>query len=250
MPTQLSIARRWLAASLALSVMAGSAALAQQASPPAAPPMADCTQTADRAKAITACSDIIKSRGTENSALLSAYRARAAANLANKKTADALSDLTRALVLDPKNPALWIERGDVRANLGQRIRSAADYSVALKYDPKNAKALVGRGEQFRALGALQRAIADHTEALKVDPKSAAAYAGRAYAQVRLGNDKDAAADAEEAIKLDARSSQAYIARALSAAKSDKVKATNDLKKALELDPASVIAKAELDKLSR
>ncbi len=245
-----------LAAMLVLLHGFSGAVIAQtpQATAPAiaatVPPMADCVQVTDTAKAVAACSAILKSRGADNATLLAAYRARAVAQLAAKKTSEALSDMTRALVLDPNNPTLWVERGDLRASLGQRIRAAADFSVALKYDPKNVKALIGRGEQFRGLGALQRAIADHTDALRIDAKAPAAYAGRAYAQQRLGKDKEAAADAEEAIKLDPKSALAYLARGLAQVKADKVKAVADLKKALELDPGSAVAKSELEKLSR
>lgn len=219
-----------------------------QTAPTAAAALTDCAQATDRAKALAACSAIIKEKGSDNAALLAAYRGRAAAAIATKKAPEALADLSRALVLDPKNVDLWVARGDVRASLGQRIRAAADYSVALKYDPKKVAALTGRAEQYRSLGALQKAVSDHTEALQLDPKSAVALAGRAYAQQRLGKDKEAIADADEALKLDGKAALAYLARGLAIGKTDKVKAATDLKKALELDPASPIAKSALQKL--
>jgi tetratricopeptide (TPR) repeat protein len=84
--------------------------------------------------------------------------------------------------------------------------------------------------------------------LKLDPKLVGALSTRAFAQQRLGRDKEAIADADEAIKLDGKAMLAYLARGLAQAKTDKVKATADLKKVLELEPKSQLAAEMLKKL--
>ena len=75
---------------------------------PAAPvaSMGDCTGTADRAKAITACGALIKDAGRDMAKLSAAYAARAAQYAATCKPRDALADYSRALSTDPKNAAL------------------------------------------------------------------------------------------------------------------------------------------------
>jgi tetratricopeptide (TPR) repeat protein len=224
------------------------AALVLGASAVHADTAADCKQTADRGKAIVACSALIKEAGTDNAKFVEAYVGRATASLATAKPADALADLKRAIAYDPKNADLWLKSGNVRAVLGQKIRAAADYSIAAKYDPKSSAALAGRAEMYRLLGALPRAISDSTEALKLDPKLVGALSTRAFSQQRLGRDKEAIADADEAIKLDPKAMLAYLARGLAQAKTDKVKATTDLKKVLELEPKSQLAAEMLKKL--
>jgi tetratricopeptide (TPR) repeat protein len=209
---------------------------------------ADCKQTTDRAKAMVACTTLLKDAGKDNAKIVEAYVGRATAALGSAKPTDALADLSKAIGYDPKNADLWLKRGNVRALLGQKIRAAADYSIAAKYDPKSAPALAGRAEMYRLLGALPRAISDSTDALKLDPKSVSALSTRAFAQQRLGRDKEAVADADEAIKLDGKSMLAYLARGLAQMKADPAKATTDLKKVLELEPKSQLAAAALKKL--
>lgn len=210
--------------------------------------MDDCKQTADKVKAIAACTAVIKDAAKDKAKLAEAYSARAAA-LAAEKPRDALSDLSQALYAEPTNAALWTKRADVRSMLGQHFRAAVDYSVALKYAPNNVAALLGRGDQYRRLGVLPKAIEDADAVLKIDPKSAVAYANRAYAEQRYGQDDKAYKDAEEAIKLDPKSALAYAARGFAKLKTDKQGGLTDLKKALELDPKLEAVTEALKKLA-
>jgi hypothetical protein len=73
---------------------------------------ADCKQTADRSKAIVACSALLKEAGKDNAKIVEAYVGRATAALGSAKPADALADLSKAIGYDPKNAALWLKRGD------------------------------------------------------------------------------------------------------------------------------------------
>ena len=242
-----------IAALCALAVTPVAHAQTTTTAPAAATPsvgtlMMGCTQTADRAAAIAACTGLIKAAGKDTATLSTAYMARAAAAKGNGDLKGAFNDLSSALYADPKNAGIWLKRGDIRAALGQKIRSAADYSIALKYDPKNINALLGRGEQYRLLGVLPKAIEDATAAIKLDPKSAAAFANRAYASQRYGKNDDAIKDADEAIKLDTKSAIAYAARGLARTATDKIAAITDLKRALELDPKLAAATDALKKL--
>ena len=217
-----------------------------QATPPAAPAAtapipADCTQTADKAKAVLSCTLYLKEIGKagwkDNDRMATILATRAAAYTGQGLHKAALTDVTRALYHLPKDAKLWHQRGQVRQALGQNIRCAADFSIALKYDPKMVPAYVGRSDCYRRLGALPKAITDADEALKLDPKSAAALATRGYAQLRLGKTDRALADSEEAIKNDPSSARGYLTRGLAQEKTDKAKADADVKKALALDPA-------------
>lgn len=222
---------------------------------PAATTLApECAQTADRAKAVAACTAFLKDLGKvvkpDQGLLASALSARASAYSAQALMKPAFNDVTRALYHAPKDARLWSQRGQIRQVLGQNIRCAADFSIALKNDPKLVQALIGRSECFRRVGALPKAIADADEALKVDPKSTAALTTRAYAQLRLGKFDRAIADADDALKIDPNSARAYLTRGLAQERTDKAKADADVKKALELDPQIKTEKGLAETLKR
>jgi tetratricopeptide (TPR) repeat protein len=198
--------------------------------------LTDCTQRIDLKKTEAACKLLAKEAGSDRAKMATAYTGLAAAAEGAKDLKGALKQLGWALAASPKDAALWAKRGDIRAALGQKIRSAADYSVALKYDPKNTTALLGRMGQYRLLGSLPNTVKDADAILALDPKSSVAMATRAYANQRMGKDADAAKDAEEALKLDPKSALAYAARGFAKLKTDKVAAVADLKKAIEFDP--------------
>jgi tetratricopeptide (TPR) repeat protein len=213
--------------------------------------LADCRDMATPAKAVVACSALVKEAGTDIKKVGEAYAARAAANVAARDYRAALSDYSSAIIRDAKNPELWHRRGLVRMKVTppQPIRATADQTLALRYDPKHLAALIERGDLHRQLGLLPKAIADATAALAIDPKSAAAYANRGYAQLRSNQVDKALADADDALKLDAKSIFGLLTRALVAEKKgDKAKAIEDLKRVIELDPERVIARDALKRL--
>ena len=231
-----------LAALLAVTALSGTAH---------ADAMADCRQTAEPAKAITACAVAIKEAGKDVAKAGEAYAARSAANEKKGDFKAALDDIYSACLRDPKNPQLWYRSGLIRMQQAkpQPIRASADMSIALKYDPKHVPALIARADYYRQLGLLPKAIADADAAIKLDPKQPAAFATRGYAQLRAGQPDKAAADADEAIKLDPKSTFGYLTRGLVLqGKKDKDKAVEALKKVIELDPKNTIAAKALKDL--
>jgi tetratricopeptide (TPR) repeat protein len=230
------------------------AAPAAPAGPAAVPAVvaasvADCTQTTDRAKAIAACTALIKDAGKDAAKLAAAFMGRASAEQATGDLSAALKDTAKALYAEPSNPTIWTKRADIFAAQGHPFWSATAYSVALKYDPKSMSALLGRSDQFRRLGLLPKAIEDADAALKLYPKSSTAYSLRAYAHQREGHDAEALKVAEQALALDPKSALAYAARGFAKIKTDKQGALDDLKKALELDPKLEAVTTALKKMT-
>lgn len=60
-------------------------------------------------------------------------------------------------------------------------KAIADFSALIRLDPKNAAVYGDRGLAYRKKGDLDRAIADYTDAIRIDPKYARAFNDRGTA---------------------------------------------------------------------
>ncbi len=102
----------------------------------------------------------------------------------------ALSDFDEALRLDPELFDAFIERGNLRCNLGQRQEGIEDYSRAIEIKP-SASAYFNRGNVHRQLREFDEAISDYEEAKRLNPKHSKVYANLGIAHLMNG-DKPAA----------------------------------------------------------
>ena len=92
----------------------------------------------------------------------------------------AVADFGRVLHLDPANvKAIW-DRALSYVELGQYDKALADYDAAIRLEP-SAALYLERGQARAAVGDLEQAVADFTEALALDPKHVGAYLARAGA---------------------------------------------------------------------
>jgi tetratricopeptide (TPR) repeat protein len=91
-----------------------------------------------------------------------------------KDTQGAMSDFSKAILINDKNEKAWLGHGNVMMK-GRRWKEAIeDYSVAIKIDPKYALAYYNRAIAYQGSGALAEGCLDLRMAeelsLKVDPK--------------------------------------------------------------------------------
>jgi tetratricopeptide (TPR) repeat protein len=228
--------------------MLGAVALALATPTAASATLGDCMQREDPAKAVTACSALVKSAGNDRKLLGTAYAFLGPAQRLNGDLRGALRSIGQALIYDPRNARLWHERGLARAALGQTLRASADETYAIRYEPRMVDAWIARGDLFRKLGFLNKAVVDAGEALKLDPRNHVALANRAYARLRLGQIDGAKADAEEALKIEPRSAKALLTRGLVLEKTDTAKALEDIKASLKMEPNDKIAQDALKRL--
>lgn len=168
-----------------------------------------------------------------NAALTASYTAEVALELRDKKAAEdaalkGIKAAERAISLNPKSAPNYV----VLATLcGQVI-------------PANV--LMGLSYGKRAKDAVEKAIA-------TDPKLSTAYEARGvgnyYLPASFGGGYDLAiADFRKAIELDSKNSEAWLWLGLSLRKQNKdAEARQAFSKALELDPARVWTKQQLDK---
>ena len=144
---------------------------------------------------------------------------------------------TEILRGNPINAVAWFKRG--KAYLDQRIDTRdlglaiTDLTKAIEIDPKYADAYQVRGVAFRRNGDFPRAIADQSKAIEINPGFAVAYGARGYAYQQRAT-AIARADYDKAIELDPAIVLAYFDRAfLHALNGDTNRAVDDLKRAFE-----------------
>ena len=94
---------------------------------------------------------------------------RAAAHYALGHYTDAISDLSRMIVADPKYPGVHRLRGTSYLKLGEYQKAIDDFSKAISLDSKDAEAYNNRGWSYEQLGAHQNAMDDFGKATSLEP---------------------------------------------------------------------------------
>ena len=84
----------------------------------------------------------------------------------------AIADFDQAILLGPKYPVAFYNRGYSWQRKGQEDRAISDFDEALRLDPNYAKARYARGLTWRQKGEEDKARADFSEAFRLDPKLA------------------------------------------------------------------------------
>ena len=87
---------------------------------------------------------------------------------------DEIADCSEAIRLDPRNPALYLERAAARSAAGRFDEAVADYDKAIRLDPDHAGAYLGRCRAKSELGQHEEAVEDYDHAARLDPDVAAA----------------------------------------------------------------------------
>jgi tetratricopeptide (TPR) repeat protein len=159
---------------------------------------------------------------------------------------DAIADLNHAINLEPQNSWALAERGQTYRSMGQNDEAMADFTKAIEADPGNSHAFGRRAMLYRALNRDENAIADFTRAVELDPQSALGWAGRASLYKLMGRHEEAAEDYTRAIGLNSSWATLYVGRGECYTTMRRWKdAIADLTRAVELDDNDAFVLAEL-----
>ncbi|MBV1695266.1 MAG: tetratricopeptide repeat protein [Hyphomicrobiales bacterium] len=155
----------------------------------------------------------------------------------------AIADLTRVVEGSMSgNPRMWYSRGAAHEFKRDNDRAAADYSKAIEIDPRYVAAYVQRGIVRTEKSDFDLAIADLTKAIEIEPTSFDAYLARGVAHFRKDDHKKAIADYTKAIEIKPTADSGYFRRGIAySAMNDDNKAIADYTKAIELNPKSASA---------
>lgn len=145
------------------------------------------------------------------------YRNRGVAYYYLGRYREALQDFDKALELDPRNAKSWLMRGSLHMRAEESERALADFNRALEIDPSYANALERRCVVLMRLRRLDQALADCTHAYELNP-------GEIDNSISLG-----------------------MVRAL---RRETAQAEHHYRRAIEIDPASAVARYQYGVLLR
>ncbi len=100
--------------------------------------------------------------------------------------AEAEQSLAAALQIDPRDPVLLINHGNVLGELGQFDLALASHDVALSIDPSNMGALGNRANILQKLGRFGEAVAAYDAVLAIDPHNAVVLNNRGIGLREMG----------------------------------------------------------------
>ena len=118
----------------------------------------------------------------QSDALLETYKGKAVALIHLTQYNDSLQTIEEGLVIYPKDPILWNEKGYALFNLGKNQDAVNAYDTAISFDMNFTSALINKGQALFQMGKYQDAADAYTKAEATDPGNTVAAAGLAQAQ--------------------------------------------------------------------
>jgi tetratricopeptide (TPR) repeat protein len=191
-------------------------------------------------RVIQACTECLDQKIFEGNARFFLLADRAAAYFAQGDKQHALDDYNEAVRLAPHNAYLHYNRGVFYAAQSDEEAALRDFDAAIGINADLVPALRQRAKVYLAHGNFTDARQDYSKAIGLQPKTAALWSERGYVSLRQQDYESAAKDEAEAIRLDPKLARAYYLRGAAAAfggLGDAGSAVNDIKTAVNLDPA-------------
>lgn len=121
----------------------------------------------------------------------------------------AVSLFGASLVLNPDQPAVWINRGNALKYLYRQAEAIENYDQALLRSPASADVYSNRGVALRELGRFSEALESFSLALGINPNHAIAANNRGMVEEDLGLLAQAEASYRQAIRSDPSLGDAY-----------------------------------------
>ena len=106
----------------------------------------------------------------------------------------AIDSFSQAAELEPKDPAIYLERGKTYVRKGSFDLAITDLDKVLKLNSYNKNVYLERGRAFAGKGELDRAIEDLTQFIKLKPGEPDGYLERGGVYALKGETKSAIAD--------------------------------------------------------
>lgn len=117
---------------------------------------------------------------------------------------EAIGDMNRAILCEPKSAALWAIRSRVKlTNARNSYEGVSDIEEALRLEPKWGWLYCWQGEALRHQGEFQRALKSLNRGIQLAPRYRLAYAWRGAVQSGLFNYQEALKDLSYFLKRDA-----------------------------------------------
>jgi tetratricopeptide (TPR) repeat protein len=165
-----------------------------------------------------------------------ALRSRAILYLTLGRFDDALQDFNQVIANNGSDSIAFLDRGVAQEKLGNRAAAVGEYSRSIELAP-TAAAYVDRGNAYAQMQQLEKALADFNSALALEPTDLTALIGRAEASYARRLMSEALIDYGEVIRLDPKNLIAYFRRGnVHFDLHDYAAAFSDYSESLQLDP--------------
>ena len=150
----------------------------------------------------------------------------------------AINDLSKAIELKPDYANAYNNRGDAYSKKGKIAEAINDFNFAIQLQPELAEAYNNRGVAYREIDNLLKALNDYNTAIQLKPSFTEAYNNRGNIYRNTGDLPRAFNDYNTAIRLKPDFAGAYNNRGVAYGIKGQVdKAIEDFDKAIELNPA-------------
>ncbi len=147
----------------------------------------------------------------------------------------AISDITRAIEIDPQNATAYGMRGGAKGNLKDNRGAISDLTKAIDLEPENPILYLARGSMKIEIEEYSGAISDYNKVIELDPKKALAYLGKGAAKFALKDNEDAIRNLNRGLELRPNYPRGYYLRGLAKCElGQKESGCSDLKKAVGL----------------
>jgi tetratricopeptide (TPR) repeat protein len=140
-----------------------------------------------------------------------ALRSRAILYLALARFDDALQDFDRVIATDGSDSLAFLDRGVAQEKLGDLQAAIGDYTRSIELAPV-APAYINRGNAYLRSKQLEKALADFTAAVALEPANLAALMGRADTSYARKSMSETLVDYSQVIDLDPKNVVAYFRR--------------------------------------
>lgn len=178
----------------------------------------DCTMAQRYADRVTACTEILQDNALNKGMRSMTLAARGAALHYMGDADSAISDLTQAIALNPRNHFAYDTRAFAWREKGNLDRAIADFDNAIEYNRLSADnsglavSYSHRGLTWQMKGDKNRALANYNEAIRLDPSSADFYHRRARFYIENDRLDLAVKDLDATIQRDAEHADAFYLR--------------------------------------
>ncbi|MGH6796724.1 MAG: trypsin-like peptidase domain-containing protein [Methylocella sp.] len=135
-------------------------------------------------------------------ALERAFNRRGLAYMEVNRFADAASDFTAVIRLNPKIAGYYDNRQNALKALGQLDEALNDTNTAVQLAPNYSFVYRSRGNVYDAMGRYDLAVANYDAALRIDPNDVGLHFDRGIILVKAGRIKEAIADFSRAFDMD------------------------------------------------
>jgi tetratricopeptide (TPR) repeat protein len=142
--------------------------------------------------------------------IIDAYNNRAYYYIEETRYEEALADLDQAIAMNPKVPRVWVNKGNVLAEMNYNDSAYVCFARALELKPDYPEALSNRGGIRSRQGDLAGAVEDFTRAIAQNPNFRDAYGNRALVYFKMGEFEKAVADRRRVVDLDPKNPNNYV----------------------------------------